>query len=389
MRALIVEDGRESYVLAAVRSLAAGGWTVGLAGPVHSRSAGSRWVARTHLVPPAQAGLDAFAVAVQQAVADGGYDVVFGGDDVEVLALSAVRDRIRATVPYVEHAALVRAIDKLELVRAAEAVGLAAPRTVAASATAAPGLPLPALVKARLHWWPGAETDQGRIGVSVCRTEAEVVRAVTEIEAAGTTAVLQELVDGDLMAVTALCDRDGRVLAESHQVASRVSPQLHTSTRAETVPVDPELSAAVHRLLAELRWFGIANLQMLRPPGGRPHLIDLNGRFYGSLALAVAAGLDLPVLGARLAVGEQPVPRPPLRARPGMRYQALEEDLRRARVERRHGLLRDVAGTLAFAVGATHSTLNPHDPRPAVARVRQLTAAHLRRATPLVPEPPE
>src|SRR5689334_23321793 len=133
-RALIVEDGLGSYLLPAVRSLGRGGWTVGLGGPRRSRTASSKWVARTHHVPPAEQGLDAIRQAVAQAVDEGGYDVVFGGDDVEVLALSAVRDQLDAVVPLAPHDVVVRGIDKLELSRAAEAAGIAVPRTAEATA---------------------------------------------------------------------------------------------------------------------------------------------------------------------------------------------------------------------------------------------------------------
>ena len=237
------------------------------------------------------------------------------------------------------------------------------------------------IVKARLHWTPGASGGTGRLPAQLCRTAHEVREAVAEVAAGGGEAVLQEVVDGDLMAVTALCAPGGRVVAESHQAATRVSPRLRTSTRAVTVPVDKDLSARVGRLLADLGWLGIANLQFLRPADGPPRLIDLNGRFYGSLVLAIAAGLELPVAWTRLATGcGSPDSVPPTHGRPGVRYQALEEDLRRARAERRGGLLRDVIGTLAHARTAVHSTWDRSDPRPAVARVMSLASRRTRRA---------
>jgi len=138
----------------------------------------------------------------------------------------------------------------------------------------------------------------------------------------------------------------------------------------ELAVAEPELAAAAGRLLADLRWFGLANLQFLRPADGAPRLIDLNGRFYGSLALAVAAGVNVPDLWARMAVGD-PVPSF-TSARPGVRFQALGEDLRRARAQPRGGLLRDVAGTLAYGVGAAHPHLSLSDPRPALAVLGRL-----------------
>lgn len=375
MRVLIVEDGRSSFILPAVRSLGRAGWTVGLATPDGvSRATASRWVRRRHRVPPAEAGLDAFGRAVGDAITSGGYDVVFGGDDVEVLALSACRDQLAAVVPYAAHASVVRSIDKLELTMAAANSGIDVPSTTPASPAALAATALPVVVKARLHWTPGA-TGEPRHPVAVCATRDEATSRVAEIEAEGGEAILQAPVDGTLMALTLLVDRDGVVRARSQQVADVVSPHWRTSARARTVVVDEDLASRAMALLGELGWFGLANLQFLRPPGGRPHLIDLNGRFYGSLALTSAAGLDLPAWWAALAVEPSetgvvrcPAAAAPVTARPGVRYQALENDLRRAVSERRGGAIRDVVGCLTFASGAAHSTWDVRDPLPSLAR---------------------
>jgi predicted ATP-grasp superfamily ATP-dependent carboligase len=379
MRVLIVEDGWGSYILPAVRSLGTDGWTVGLAGPRRSRSASSRWVAQSHRLAAPQDSLTEFARCVAQVIEEGQYDLVFGGDDVELLALSASRERLPAVVPYAEHDVVLNSLDKLKLVETAQRVGLATPETVAS--TGLDGtcpVPLPVVVKPRLHWVPGSAKGAGRYRARLCIRDTEVAEAVADIVAGGGEAVVQEVVPGSLMAVTALCDKGGNVVAEAQQVAIRTSPRLKTSTRAITTPIDEGLSKRVRSLLAELRWFGIANLQFLRPPGGPARLIDFNGRFYGSLALALGAGLNLPAWWAELSCHNPRNRFMDARARPGVRYQALEEDLRRARTERRGGLLADVLGTLSFAVTATHSTWDPTDLVPTLFRTGQLINDQLR-----------
>jgi hypothetical protein len=329
-----------------------------------------------------EAGVEPFAEAVGGVITEGAYDIVFGGDDVEVLALSLCRERFEACIPYAPHHVVLRAMDKLELTDAARSAGLTVPRTVAATpeAVADAAVRPEVVVKARLHWSPGRSS--GRMAAAVCRTHAEIVQAVDTVEQAGAQAVLQNRIDGTLRAVTVLCGPGGRVVAEAHQVASRISPAWRTSTRAETRPIDPVLSAQVAELVAGLGWLGIANLQFLCPNSGPPHLIDFNGRFYGSLVLAQRAGLDLPVRWALLATtGQDPGPVPT--ARPGARYQALEEDLRRARVERRGGLLGDLASTALYAPWAAHSTWDTGDLRPAADRLWHLARSrwHRRRSS--------
>lgn len=362
-RALIVEGGAAPHVVAAARALAAAGWEVGVA-VAHGAAVRSRAVTRRHRVPPPEADPAGFVAAV--AGLAGGYDVVFGADDIEVLLLSGARDEIPAVIPYPAHAAVVRAIDKLDLVQAAGAAGLAVPATVRATPEALGDVGVPVVVKARLHWSDGGA---GRHQLAaLCVHPADARRHAAAMAAAGAEPLLQAAVDGELMALTVVLDRLGRRLAIVQQRSPRLSAR-RTSCRAETVPVDAGLAARALTLLRSLGWTGLANLQFLRPPGGPPQLIDLNGRFYGSLALAVAAGVNLPDVWGRAALGEAVDPAAP--ARPGVRFQSLLEDLGRARAERRGGVVRDVLGTLAHAPGAAHPHFDRHDPGPALQILRR------------------
>jgi CelD/BcsL family acetyltransferase involved in cellulose biosynthesis len=135
------------------------------------------------------------------------------------------------------------------------------------------------------------------------------------------------------------------------------------SARAHTLPADPRLAEAAQNLLGELGWFGMAQLQFVLPAEGEPCLIDFNGRFYGSLALATASGTNLPAIWAAMATGRTPpTPRGPTL---GLRYQWLEGDLQRAVVERRGGLARDLWSCLRYSRGAVHSIWSARDPGPA------------------------
>ena len=145
------------------------------------------------------------------------------------------------------------------------------------------------------------------------------------------------------------------------------------TVRATTEPIDEALAGKVAALLADLHWFGIAQTQFQAPREGEPVLIDLNGRFYGSMALALAAGPNLPAIWAALAIG-QPLPEIEP-ARPGVRYHWLESDLRRV-VDERKGVFK----SLGYALAARHGLWDLHDPGPAARHVRRLARRALRRA---------
>jgi predicted ATP-grasp superfamily ATP-dependent carboligase len=356
VRALIVEDGWQRGALAAARALAAAGWEVGAAVETPGFAADSRFTCATHLIPPPAADPDGFVDAVAAAVAASGYELVFPAGDAQLLVLSDRRDRLGAVFPYAPHATVVRALDKQELSAAAVTAGLEVP-------DAGGG---PFVVKPRVTMSARAQ----RLRAAFAATTADADAAADELRHARADPLVQRAVEGRLVALVVVAGRDGRLLARCQQVASALWPAtVGGSVRAETTAVDEQLAAAVERLLRELGWFGLAQLQFIVPERGNPRLIDLNGRFYGSLALALAAGPNLPAIWAAIATG-RPAP-PGGDARAGVRYHWLGADLRRA------GL-----AALPYAFGATHGLWRLDDPLPAARHAVRVAGRLLRERLP-------
>lgn len=358
VRALILDPGAGRSALAGCRALGRAGWTVGIGAPSPTIAARTRWARSFHPVPPPHK--PGFVEAIVRA---GSFDIVLPAGDAEAVALSAARDDIPAVVPYPAHDVVVRSFDKVAVTEIARRCGLRVPE-VGDHHT------LPVVVKARTH-------ADGRHEATVATTIEELRSAVERLERAGAEPVVQELVRGDLIAVSVVVDRAGRVVARVHQRAARVWPTgAGVSTRAETMPVDPALARVVDAFVQDLGWFGLAQLQFLVPDDGEPRLVDMNGRLYGSLALADAAGVNLPAWWAATALDTEPPATST--AVVGRRYQWLEGDLRRAVAERRGGVVADVAGTFAYAVRARHSIIDLRDPLPALSHAARLVqrAAH-------------
>ncbi len=367
MRALIVEDGFQRGSLAACRALGRAGWEVGIGSPEKGFASSSRYATAWHEVPPPEEDESGFVAGVRGAVVSGGYELVFGAGDGEVLALSAARDELRAIVPYGPHEDVVRALDKVALSEAAERVGLAVP------AEARPE-EAPVVVKPRQTTVHDPDGGPLRLRAEVKDTKEEAEARVAYLENVGAEPLVQRYVEGDLVAHVAVTDRESRVLASVQQRASSTTPRGGTA-RGETEALDPALAKGVADLLAELNWFGIAQVQFQVPPLGESVLIDLNGRFYGSMALGLAAGLNLPAIWAAVATGRPvPVIEPP---RLGVRYHWLESDLRRA-VQEHKGL----AGSLRYALGARHGIWDARDPGPGLLHAGRLAGRALRRASP-------
>jgi predicted ATP-grasp superfamily ATP-dependent carboligase len=362
--ALIVGDAFNRSALAGVRDLARAGWAVGLGTQADGGfAAGSRYVAHRHHVPLAETGVDAVVEAVNRAVDEVGYDLLFAVGDAESLTLSLARERLKAPVAFPPHAAMLACFDKLALNQRAAESGVAVPRTLVATKESLAETAYPVVVKAGTHWIGGAVGRQSRFPVVRADDRATAERAVTALHADGVQALLQEIVAGQLVALVVVLDRDGGLVAVQQQEAQSVWPVgSGVSTRAVTVPVDRSLCDGVVTMLRKAGWWGLAELQFLVGADGRPALIDFNGRFYGSMALAGAAGLNLPDLWARVALDE-PVPSG-LTARAGVAYQWFEGDLRRAAAGSRR--VRELTRCVLALPRSAHSVWSTRDPGPAV-----------------------
>jgi predicted ATP-grasp superfamily ATP-dependent carboligase len=365
MRALLVEFGRNRGALAGARALAAAGWEVGLGTQrgLHATSS-SRAVAHTHEVP-GPLHEEALIAAVAAAVRERGYEVVFPVEDGQLLALSRHRSRIGAVFPYPAHERVALALDRLELARIASACGLAVPKQLEPDPQELADRQLPVIVKTSRYAPQTWDGRQGRIETALVAGN-EAAAAVRAIRAAGVQPLVQERVMGSLIAVVALVDGDGAVRLLLQQEAERTWPRgTGVSARARTVPLDSGLAKRVERLVRELGWFGLVELQFIRPRRGEPHLIDFNPRFYGSLELALAAGVNLPHLWAQIATGRCISPLEP--PRDGVRFQWLWGDLRHATSLGGAEAVKEGFGAMRYGIGAAHGVGHLTDPAPLLA----------------------
>jgi predicted ATP-grasp superfamily ATP-dependent carboligase len=160
------------------------------------------------------------------------------------------------------------------------------------------------------------------------------------------------------------------MLCAVHQVSRRIwPPQVGYSSYAETVEADADLDAQLASLLEQIGWSGLFQAQFLRGSDGRRLLIDFNPRAYGSLALAVRAGANLPAVWAALVLG---TPAPDARYRPGVRYRLEHNDLRAVARTLRDGDPRGALAALLPRPRTAHAIFSLRDPGPLLTTAAKL-----------------
>jgi len=120
--------------------------------------------------------------------------------------------------------------------------------------------------------------------------------------------ILQECVDGHGAGVFALYDHGNPLAFFAHNRLREKPPSGGVSVLSESTSVDPALLTHARSLLDKAKWHGIAMVEFKVSPEGTPYLMEINTRFWGSLQLAIDAGVDFPWLLYQLACGKQPDP---------------------------------------------------------------------------------
>jgi predicted ATP-grasp superfamily ATP-dependent carboligase len=135
-------------------------------------------------------------------------------------------------------------------------------------------------------------------------------QCATLLARTGEFPIIQDFVYGEEAGVEFLCD-DGRVLAAcAHRRIRSESPIGGPGAVKETVPLSYQgLGTMAQHLVTALRWSGPIMIEFkIDRLSGIPKLMEINGRFWGSLPLATAAGVDFPYLYYQLARGESVFP---------------------------------------------------------------------------------
>lgn len=375
--ALIVDDGERRGALAGARQLGRHGWRVGIAatGGARGFTSRSRYVDAIHDVPRLADGLEPFLAGVAAACDVGDYDLVFPADDPEVLALSHGRARLSAFLPYPPHEHVLTVHDKVAIAATADRFGVHVPATLLPDEFDA-SRPGRWIVKTRLQWDPQTSPVPRRWQTREVPDGSAAREAIDDLVADGAEPFVQARVEGGLLALTMVLGPDGEVAAAVQGAGPALTwpPGVGPRVRSTTVAVDGDLVDRVAALLRAHGWWGLADVDFIVAGDGTPYLIDINGRFHGSMAIASAAGVPMAHIWASVAQGQRT--RPALHGRAGATFQWLEADLRRALVERRGGLRRDLVNTVAAAPQAAHAVFALDDPRPWVGHATDL----LRRA---------
>ena len=391
MSTVLVTDAGRGSAISIIRSLGRRGMTV-LAADADSRSPGfsSRFASGQVLYPAPERWPERAVEVLRAAAIDHGVDLVIPVTDEIVLPLSRARDRFDgvSALALPDAHALALTGDKLATLELARSLGVPTPRTVLVTTVdealeAAGELGWPVVLKPQSSRVYGGAHGIRSFGVGYAADPAGLAQEMQQF--VGRCAVLlQEYGAGEAHGVELLLV-DGRPLAAfQHRRIHEVPLTGGASALRESVPLSAALYRHSVRLLSEMGWTGLAMVEFKVGNDG-PKLMEINGRIWGSLPLAVKSGMDFPARLADLYLGGH-VPangRPATDYQVGVKSRNLELEVvwigATLRGRRRYAFLpvprRRAAVTAAARLlwpGDGFDILSAGDPRPGFAELRKI-----------------
>jgi predicted ATP-grasp superfamily ATP-dependent carboligase len=394
---VLVTDGDQRSTLAVVRSLGKAKIpvTVGECGP-RSLAGSSRYCAGRLCYPSPYEDAEGFKRFLLEAIARGDYQMLMPTTDVTARLVAEIQEKItdRVIVPMPSADVVKRSQDKAHVLALARQLGIPCPRTVDPVndqdlPAAARGVGFPVVIKTRSsYFYQDGRWRTG--GIQYACSLEQLAAKYSASQARSRDLMLQEKLTGEGRGVFLLVWNGELKGAFCHRRLREKPPWGGVSVYRESIAPDEKLIQQSFALLKALGWQGVAMVEFkVDNRDGRAKLMEVNGRFWGSLQLAIDAGADFPLLLYRLATGEN-VPAQ-FEYRVGVKSRWLLGDLDQLLItmrsrQRRNGFapvskLRALAQFLKFyEPGIRYEVFRMNDPKPGWFESKSYFGAMIRKA---------
>ena len=295
-------------VMAIARSLHRHGIPVDVADfvtrPLHSRFIRKRF----KLTHPGTDG-DVFRSELRRVIKDGGHDMLIPADDQALAAVIRYYDDLvhLVTVACPPPDITTQVLNKALTLETAKRCQIPVPRTVSVDNSSqlhdlANQIPFPWILKPE-------EKQLYEQEIKSCRLNCaeDIATRFPDSQAFAPPMLLQEYCEGGGVGVELLMYKGECVAVFQHRRLKEFPFRGGMAVAAISETPSPALVAYSLSLLRALQWDGVAMVEFrVNPVDGRAVLMEVNGRYWGTLSLPVMAGIDFPFYQWQVLHGETP-----------------------------------------------------------------------------------
>jgi predicted ATP-grasp superfamily ATP-dependent carboligase len=304
---VLITDGHWRKTLAATRALGRSNLSVTVGESTFLSTAGfSRYCHHRLVYPSAFIEPLAFIDFLSNYCRKNAVKMLLPMEDHTMELLAAHRERFKSitALPIASTAKLYLARDKGQIIRLAQNLGIPVPKTwfirdLAELSQIKHKLPYPVVIKPK--------RASGAMGVAYPRNSQELVDQYRAIHRHYPFPLIQEKIpsQGPGYGASFLLDQNSSIKAAFVHKRLREYPVSGGASTARISTKNDQIRDMAVSLLKTLDWFGIAMVEFkMDPRDNTPKLMELNPRFWGSLALAIESGVNFPYLLYKMALGQ-------------------------------------------------------------------------------------
>ncbi|WP_413580663.1 ATP-grasp domain-containing protein [Bdellovibrio sp. HCB288] len=307
---ILILDGDMVSSLAIVRSLGLKGWNVHVASPTEDGIASTSRFVRSRMIHPDPLKSEKdFLLWCEFALSGDRFDLVIPVTERTLVPLMKLRNHANAgKLAMASNEALETVLDKNKTTDLAMQLGLPLPNnfTLSTQEDGRAFLEQTAVINKLLEQGPLVLKPGRSIGTGKEGRKKLEVKYAFDLDQARTKienllhfgeVIVQEYFQGQGQGVEVLASNGEILYAFQHQRLHELPLTGGASCLRKSVTLEPALLAATESLMRALNWTGVAMVEFKwNPQTGRFILVEINGRFWGSLPLAVGAGADFPAM---------------------------------------------------------------------------------------------
>jgi len=316
MKQLLILDANQRSALAVTRSLGKQGLSIITADETPSSLAGSsRFSSRYQNYPSPSTNPKEFIATIAELANTENLYLILPMTELTSTLLLRYKDMLpdHTQLPLADIATIDSLSNKCELMKLAQTLGVPIPRTWFAEnpenlPVMLEDLSYPIVLKPGKSW---VQTKKVWLHTSVRFAEsAQDAHTILATDPAfqAHEFMLQECVPGQGQGVFSIYNNGEPIAFFSHKRLREKPPRGGVSVLSESTEVNPILQKHAESLLNAVNWHGAAMVEFKVAKDGTPYLMEINTRFWGSLQLAIDAGVDFPWLLYQMTCSQPPKP---------------------------------------------------------------------------------
>jgi len=303
---VLVTNAELNNSLAIIRSLGKKGVFIGSIGHIKtSPSFLSKYCTERFVLTNAKKNINGFIDALKRITKNYGYNIIIPVASDFFILLSMNMGKFRnVKIPIADKNAILKAHNKEETILMGRKLGVPTPKTIVPKdieelEKISDKLEYPVVIKPR--------KSAASRGLQFAFSSQDLlnkypIQGYSDMVVDYSRPLIQEYIPGEIHDVCVLFNK-GEPRAALTQKRLWIYPTFGGWGVVNETTYEPNLIKLAFKLLKKLKWHGVAQVEFkIDERDGKPKLMEINPKFWGTLELSIKAGIDFPYLLYKMAI---------------------------------------------------------------------------------------